>query len=464
MPHRNITTRDRRDGRRAGTGARLVFVLGCAVFLASCAQIGDAGQRDLDAVKQFFADLLGEREKPKKIEKVSVPPPPPEKPAEDVVKPVQRHLLALGYNPGFVDGVMGPKTAAAIRNYQRANGLVANGEASAALLAHLDRTAAVQAAERPTSLPLPAPAKPPAPAVKPPPSAEPKPAQEPQLALPVYRVGTSFIYSDGRVSQVAAVKGRRVKWRRKDGAVYTTDRNFLLPHLYWETTVVRGRSRITKPDRPNAGQALWPDKSGSEVGFDVEKTLVARDKSENVTHRKERWHCVNEARVLLRVTAGAFDTVKFTCQLTVEHEPAERLSWYYAPRIGHYVRFEREGGKDGVAYKRELVAVRPSAPEWPPLARAELEKEVLHALANLPDGGRRLWTSTAIAAKVTIKTGVRFTGRGGEICRTYLQSWEAGGKVRYYPGAACRDDRGAWHLPLEAGAQTIPLAATAAPS
>lgn len=470
MPHRNIVTRNRRLGQNARRRICTVFTLGCAVLLASCAQVGEAGQRDFNDVRQFFARLLGEQKKP---EQKKPPAPqikaPPEKPVEDIVKPVQRYLLVLGYNPGVADGVMGPKTSGAIRKYQHANGLVVDGDASPALLAHLDRAAAVQAASRPA--PRPSPPAPPSPRppvrtakLAPHPAARPKPAPEAPLALPEYRVGTAFIYSDGRVAQVAAVKGQRVKWRRKDGAAYTTDRNFLLPHLYWETKVVRGRSQVTKPDTPNPGQALWPNKSGGEVAFDVEKTLVARDKSEKVTHRIERWRCVNEARVLLRVTAGAFDTVKFTCRVTADHEAPERLSWYYAPRIGHYVRFEREGGKDGVAYKRELVAVRPAAREWPPLARAELEKEVLHALANLPDGGRRLWTSTAIAAKVTIKTGVRFTGRGGEICRTYLQSWEAAGKVRYYPGAACRNDKGAWHLPLESGAPTIPLAATSTPS
>lgn len=40
---------------------------------------------------------------------------------------VQRRLVALGYDPGPVDGKMGPKTRDAIRQFQRMHGLMATG-------------------------------------------------------------------------------------------------------------------------------------------------------------------------------------------------------------------------------------------------------------------------------------------------------------------------------------------------
>ncbi|HGG03883.1 MAG TPA: lytic murein transglycosylase [Aliiroseovarius sp.] len=52
-------------------------------------------------------------------------------------KDMQRRLAAAGFDPGGLDGVIGPKTIAAIRAYQRANGLTVDGVASRALLAHL---------------------------------------------------------------------------------------------------------------------------------------------------------------------------------------------------------------------------------------------------------------------------------------------------------------------------------------
>lgn len=47
---------------------------------------------------------------------------------------LQRRLTAAGYDTGGTDGVIGPDTAAAIRRFQAANGLVPDGFASASLL------------------------------------------------------------------------------------------------------------------------------------------------------------------------------------------------------------------------------------------------------------------------------------------------------------------------------------------
>lgn len=63
-------------------------------------------------------------------------PSPPASNAEQV-RTIQSLLKSLGFNPGPADGALDAKTHDAIRNYQRALGLVVNGEPSEALLAHL---------------------------------------------------------------------------------------------------------------------------------------------------------------------------------------------------------------------------------------------------------------------------------------------------------------------------------------
>ncbi|MGF1610817.1 MAG: peptidoglycan-binding protein [Kiloniellales bacterium] len=45
----------------------------------------------------------------------------------NLVKRLQIVLTENGYEPGPVDGIMGPKTAAALKAYQAANGLVPDG-------------------------------------------------------------------------------------------------------------------------------------------------------------------------------------------------------------------------------------------------------------------------------------------------------------------------------------------------
>ena len=53
------------------------------------------------------------------------------------VKIVQQALKDRGHDPGAVDGEMGPKTKAALRDYQQKEGLKATGTADADTLARL---------------------------------------------------------------------------------------------------------------------------------------------------------------------------------------------------------------------------------------------------------------------------------------------------------------------------------------
>jgi len=73
-------------------------------------------------------------------------PPGPEPLAPEFVAEVQRLLTELGYQPGPVDGAMGPKTRAAISAFQRERGLPVNGRADAGLRDRL-RAARAQARE-----------------------------------------------------------------------------------------------------------------------------------------------------------------------------------------------------------------------------------------------------------------------------------------------------------------------------
>ncbi len=54
------------------------------------------------------------------------------------IRDVQARLTALGYDPGPVDGMMGPKTRNAIERFQRDTGLERTGDPSLRLLKNLD--------------------------------------------------------------------------------------------------------------------------------------------------------------------------------------------------------------------------------------------------------------------------------------------------------------------------------------
>jgi peptidoglycan hydrolase-like protein with peptidoglycan-binding domain len=62
------------------------------------------------------------------------------------VKAVQQALKDKGFDPGEVDGAMGPKTQAALRDYQQKEGLKATGNADAETMAKLTASASMPAA------------------------------------------------------------------------------------------------------------------------------------------------------------------------------------------------------------------------------------------------------------------------------------------------------------------------------
>jgi peptidoglycan hydrolase-like protein with peptidoglycan-binding domain len=95
-----------------------------------------------------------------------------------VVSDIQRELAQRGYFDGPVDGIYGPKTDTAIRDFEQVAGLKGNSQPDAALLDAIVRSAVK---------PPPAPAAPPAPPVARP-AGVPRPAQAAKGAAPSKRI------------------------------------------------------------------------------------------------------------------------------------------------------------------------------------------------------------------------------------------------------------------------------------
>ena len=114
-----------------------------------------------------FADVArirrDELSGPQVASRPPVAEPIPVGPSRDLIREVQGLLNDLGYGVGAADGIAGSRTEGAVRAFQSAGGLRANGEIDETLAAALRRAVA----ERQTaSLPpasVPAPSPPPAP-------------------------------------------------------------------------------------------------------------------------------------------------------------------------------------------------------------------------------------------------------------------------------------------------------------
>lgn len=364
------------------------------------------------------------------------------------VRHTQKLLTDLGYQPGPIDGVLGSRTRRAIAAYQRKRGLPIDGQVTEHLIANLDVSLRAQRIAAPNKT---------APAQK---STASKPARKSQsaaprlAALPAYRPGNTYVYSDGSVERVVSLKGDAVRWISKDGSRYSWHRNFTLPWSYWSTADERGTATLDRePGR------LWPLVAGKAKAYSVKVVVQNQLDESQIQETTEVWRCVLVESATVAVMAGTFETSKIVCdgEGVGAARPKQRV-WYYAPRIGHYVRYDEIF--DNAAQNRlvELVAIQPAARDWPPIARTALDRAVQQALDELPDGKHKAWSSSGVEIRVTIKPTRRFERVDGTPCRSFLQTWSGPDGKRRYPAAACRAASGQWRIP---GLEGLPEASLA---
>jgi hypothetical protein len=304
------------------------------------------------------------------------------------VRAAQDYLARLGYYGGPIDGINGPKTRTAVANYQTDSGLPPDGKVSRDLIARLAGA----------------------------PSARAQRDRVDSGAGPLYEPGDVYAYTDGQVETVLSTSENRVTWQDAKGAQWSADSDFTVP------------SRRSDPDADVASLRpfAWPLRVGATASYAVKATT---------SDQMEHWQCVVEGREQTTVVAGTFDSYKIACRHADDPPGAAAArTWYFAPAIGHYVRYVDNGARS-----RDLVAVSPGELGWPPEARTGLDWAVSHALDAEPDGQAVPWQSSAVAARFVIEPGSKVdVGQSGE-CRRFKQTRIAADTTkRVYPGVACR--------------------------
>jgi peptidoglycan hydrolase-like protein with peptidoglycan-binding domain len=410
----------RRQQRRltaAGLALPLLALAGCAELLAELPFLGAP---------------------PEQAERVATPPAPVAEPTRrDMVRQTQLLLSRLGYRPGAADGIEGPRTREAIRRFQADQGHLADGRITSDLVGDLEVKLEDQAGRH-----------------------EKQRAETAKVeigeALPEYHAGSTFVYSDGRAETVVGTEGEKVHWRSARGAVFTSYRNFALPWAAWQSDAGSGQRSVNVDPA-----ALWPLEAGKEISFSAKTLVLHSGRPEHDGETTEAWRCAVEGREPVSVVAGDFQTIKVVCKRAVQDgQPRLTRVWYYAPSIGHYVRFNDIYEAMELDRHVELVAIRPSSRGWPPVARAGLGWALKHALDEDGSGRETVWTSSGVEARVTIRPSVKFERFDGRTCRTFLQVWQIAGGAERYPGTACRDSLGNWQIPgLEDSAGIANLAA-----
>lgn len=398
---------------------RWAALIGAIVILAGCEHIPVLrGQPDEKAERPGKPATV-KAPKPKVVKKADIP----DKPATlDVatVKRLQARLAELGFNPGPIDGIVGPKTKGAVTAYQTANRLPETGGITTRLLEHLEARSAQRDGREPDAA-----------------------ASLSTEDLPAYRAGTTFVYSDGNVERVSRTEGGVISWTRKDGTNFTARGNFLLPWSFWVTKSERGTAKVS-----DAPDKLWPLNGGDEVVFSAEVIVQRRDDRSSTKTRTEQWRCGNEGSRNVDVKLGSFSTVKLVCRREAGPDSPELVrTWYYAKDIGHYVRRVEEGASYGTQRTVDLLAIQPGAAHWPPIVRAGLIRTITHTLETAEDGDRVPWSSSGVAVKVSIEPKARFVSEDGRSCRRFVQVWSDNGQDRIYPAVACKTPLGRWEIP-----------------
>lgn len=337
-------------------------------------------------------------------------------PDRALVREIQENLNALGYGAGSADGVVGRKTESALQRFLETEGFPKEDTISDSVLGRL-RFRVLEKRDEAES------------------------AQLYAAFPPIYQVGSSYVYSDGRVETVAGIKGDLVRWTGTDGSRFTTHRNFFVPPVYWERAEDSGSTQL---DRDLS--ALWLQDVGQEASFVAHTTIKrAQDEGEDLVETKASWRCRALKRERLSARVGTFETLKVLCETSTKTASAPlRRVWHYARGLNHYLRLSEGAGQDRAA---ELVAIRPRVSDWPPITRAALGRAIEWALSTADDGQALPWSSSAVDTQVTIAVSRSFRDERGAPCRSFFQVWTDSRGKRRYPGVACRGETGEWSIP-----------------
>lgn len=259
----------------------------------------------------------------------------------------------------------------------------------------------------------------------------------PPADLPTYRVGDTFIYSDGREERVVAVRGDAVEWTTGGGFRYTASRDFSKPRTSWKSDDVIGERGIL-----SSGDGLWPLETGNWNRIRVRENLVYSD-GRPPRDRVREWGCRVSGTQELQVKIGTFPVYEITCRRYGSKRAVTTRRWYYAPEIGHFVRYEVQNHRRGTTSTRDLVAVRPGSGGQADASQQQRERAVQMALETQGNGEAELW-SNAQGVRGSIMPIRTFRHEDGRYCRSYVQVVERAGTVSSYPDLACRGPGGRW--------------------
>ncbi|UCH74923.1 MAG: peptidoglycan-binding protein [Rhodospirillales bacterium] len=338
-------------------------------------------------------------------------------PTRAQIAEIQQLLVERGYNPGPVDGLLGPRTTAAIDQYQGDRGLARTGRASPELLSHLRN--------QPKA----------APAVV---------SVEAARGAGGYEVGERYVFSNGLTHDIVEIRAGQIKWRTSDGETYLAQLGVGLPVLSWEYGSWRGRNRAARD-----AEAAWPPVRGTTVDFDVssEEWNTEANGTAARQERDIRWSCRNEGSREVEVAAGRFAVDVVTCERwPVAAGDWQTRIWYYAPTLDHYVRRD---DLDTSGLQIESLTLVAALPGGGKTVQTGLRNVLRDTLSNRARNEPAVWTDPGGGGRFVVRVTRDFRAEDGRACRNYTIVRAGAADVRReFPGVSCYDKgKKQWRVP-----------------
>jgi peptidoglycan hydrolase-like protein with peptidoglycan-binding domain len=406
------------------------------------------------------------------------------------VADIQGMLNELGYDAGSADGIMGPRTKAAIQHFQGAANIPVDGRVSPELSSTLQQEynykmgiaepSAGKAGARPgkvamaepdghdeqdvpyaaadgvygtAAIPMPgagweAPSETPGAGIS---AALPKTRRERMYSIadePYYEAGDNYIYSNGRIETATRIKGNLVHWVVNDGSRYTAVNNFVMPPVEWKSKSGSVQSTVI-----SSSNVKWPPAKATEVVFQAKPRDPSAGRRLYEAWSGE-WTCGTEGQSTIAVPAGRFDVVKIACEKTSSASSQwRRHVWYYSADIRHYVRKEETATVGAQPTVVDLIAIRPGRSAWSRSARSGFNWAIQKLLEGGAVGESIEWDVSDNGVEFDITLTGQMQTAGNVTCRRYMLVRKKPGQQRIFPALACRDGiSGRWKIPgLEKG-------------
>lgn len=274
-----------------------------------------------------------------------------------------------------------------------------------------------------------------------------------QAPLPVYKKGTTFIYSNGTWETVADSSPESITWRDYRGYISSGSADFTRRRAAWQTKTRQG-TRQFGPRKDlwiKKKTSLWPLQIGNVAAYSETSTRHRKEEPEKTSHYN--WSCEVAGTEAVSVMAGNFDTLKIVCKrYSTSRNPTkartlELKTWFYAPEIGHYVLSTTQYFDDRAAQRLELLAVLPPLDGLSVAARRRMDSAFQKAMEFKQSGQSLPWSlpGTAISGEITPTATFRLAD--GSFSRRYIQKLKLPNGERTYYGMVVRDANGVWVIP-----------------